>query len=353
LPPACIYSLKHFHSVFFEKYREAYPSLLLIEDCCDHFENFIQELESAYGDEEFMDDELLDALNENPFHHHEKIMDSTLDDNELEQNSSKDDIDLPSYEVDNNLQQSCQSSSDQDIYKDVLSSFPSFLSSSEFLIQEEICADQNFEFACIETLESHDLSIEVKNSVQQVCCLEFDEHVQQPSNDQDIEFFQSLDNSFSDIHEKPLVDICVDVDLATSIEDLQEHTNLVSDLDGMEDHIVAFPFKKDQPNEEEQSAIIFESISLLFVDQQEVMFHDFQDPLGSLLQASEKVEFVLFTNTGFGLRFHFELPFTQSFFMLVELNTSISQVVIYLIGYIGSSTSLDQIIYGSVRVGKV
>ena len=42
-----------------------------------------------------MDDELLDALNENPFHRHEKIMDSSMDDNKLEQNSSKDDIDLP------------------------------------------------------------------------------------------------------------------------------------------------------------------------------------------------------------------------------------------------------------------
>ena len=95
LSPACIYSLKDFHSLFFEKYRETYPSFLLISDCCDHFENCIQELESPYDDEDFMDDELLDALNENDFHRHEKIMNSTLDDSELEQNSSKDDIDLP------------------------------------------------------------------------------------------------------------------------------------------------------------------------------------------------------------------------------------------------------------------
>jgi len=79
-PHACIYSLKDFHLVCFEKYREAYPSFLLTKDCCDQLENFIQELESVYGDEEFMEDEILDALNENPFHHHEKIMDSTLDD---------------------------------------------------------------------------------------------------------------------------------------------------------------------------------------------------------------------------------------------------------------------------------
>lgn len=43
----------------------------------------------------------------------------------------------------------------------------------------------------------------------------------------------------------------------------------------MEDHNPAFPFKKDQLNKEGQSTIIFKSISLLFANQQEVMFHDF------------------------------------------------------------------------------
>ena len=70
------------------------------------------------------------------------------------------------HDSNDELQWPFQSSSDQDIYKYVLSNDPSFLSSSQCLIQEEICADLNFEFACIETLESHDLSVEVKNSVQ-------------------------------------------------------------------------------------------------------------------------------------------------------------------------------------------
>ena len=110
-----------FTQYFSKKYRETYPSFILIEDCCDHFENFIQELESAYGDQEFMDDEILDALNENHFHCHEKIMDYSIDDSKLEQNTSKDDIDLPSFKFDNNLQKYCQYSSDQEIYEDVLS----------------------------------------------------------------------------------------------------------------------------------------------------------------------------------------------------------------------------------------
>ena len=72
---------------------------------------------------------------------------------------------------------------------------------------------------------------------------------------------------------------------------MQEHTNLVSDLDDMEDNIVAFLFKKDQPNEEEQSSIIFESISLIFFYQREVMFHEFQDPFGILFKNQKRWRF--------------------------------------------------------------
>ena len=55
-----------------------------------------------------------------------------------------------------------------------MSNYPSSLSSSEFLIQEEICVDHNFEFTCEETLKSHDSFVEVKNSVKQIICLDFD-----------------------------------------------------------------------------------------------------------------------------------------------------------------------------------
>jgi hypothetical protein len=155
-PLACMYSLKDFHSIFFEKYRESYPSFLLIEDCCYHFENFIQELESAYDDEEFMDDEILDDLNENPFHHHEKIMDSTLDDIELEKNFSKDDSDLPSSKIGDNLQQSCFSFSAQDTYDNGYLIFP--------LLLDE---DPNFELVCIKIPKSHHSSIEFESNEKQ------------------------------------------------------------------------------------------------------------------------------------------------------------------------------------------
>lgn len=47
----------------FLKNIESHPSLPLIEDCCENFEVFIQNLENSYGDEEFMDEEILEALN--------------------------------------------------------------------------------------------------------------------------------------------------------------------------------------------------------------------------------------------------------------------------------------------------
>ena len=41
LPAVSICFLKNFHTVFYDKYKEDYPSLLLVQNCCDHFENFI------------------------------------------------------------------------------------------------------------------------------------------------------------------------------------------------------------------------------------------------------------------------------------------------------------------------
>jgi hypothetical protein len=145
LPPASIHSLRVFHSTFFEEYKESHPSLLLVKDCCHHFGNFIQELENAYGDEEFMDDELLDSLNENPFHYHEKIMDSTLDDSEIEKNPNNESYLTPS-EIYDNLQQSSHSFNKQDIYED------------DVFIDDEI----------IETLHANPFQhLDIQESVQQ------------------------------------------------------------------------------------------------------------------------------------------------------------------------------------------
>ena len=39
---ASICSLKGFHTIFFDNYKYNYPSLLLVQNCCVHFEVFFQ-----------------------------------------------------------------------------------------------------------------------------------------------------------------------------------------------------------------------------------------------------------------------------------------------------------------------
>jgi len=51
LTTSSICSLKNFHIVFHDKYKESYSSLLLIQNCCDNFESFIQYLEDYYDDD--------------------------------------------------------------------------------------------------------------------------------------------------------------------------------------------------------------------------------------------------------------------------------------------------------------
>lgn len=65
--PTSIYCLKYFHTMFFERYKESYPSLNLVQNCCRHAYSFIENLEKDYEDDEFMDDEIMEALYENTF----------------------------------------------------------------------------------------------------------------------------------------------------------------------------------------------------------------------------------------------------------------------------------------------
>ena len=42
LNPGSLFSLKNFHKVFYEHYKEYSPSLSLVENFCDQFDDFIQ-----------------------------------------------------------------------------------------------------------------------------------------------------------------------------------------------------------------------------------------------------------------------------------------------------------------------
>ena len=71
LLPTCIYCLKDFHAMFFEKYEDSYPTLNLVHDSCKYVDGFIESLEKYYEDDNFMDEEIMEALCENPFRQHE------------------------------------------------------------------------------------------------------------------------------------------------------------------------------------------------------------------------------------------------------------------------------------------
>ena len=43
-----LYSLKYFHATFFEKYKDSYPYLLLVEGCYKYVESFIWHMEGTW-----------------------------------------------------------------------------------------------------------------------------------------------------------------------------------------------------------------------------------------------------------------------------------------------------------------
>lgn len=91
LQPACIYCLKDFHAMFIERYKDSYPSLNLVHDCCKHAYSFIESLEKFYEDDNFMDDEIMEVLYENPFQQHEENLETSHQDDQgiLQQNQDQ------------------------------------------------------------------------------------------------------------------------------------------------------------------------------------------------------------------------------------------------------------------------
>ena len=66
--------------MFFERYKESYPSLNLVQNCCKHVYSFIENLERIYEDDDFMDNEIMEALYENPFQKHKESLVDTYQD---------------------------------------------------------------------------------------------------------------------------------------------------------------------------------------------------------------------------------------------------------------------------------
>ena len=64
LPIGRLSSLKDFHTIFHEHFERNYPSLLLLQDCCTHNREFIENVKDEYGDDQFLDEEVLEILHE-------------------------------------------------------------------------------------------------------------------------------------------------------------------------------------------------------------------------------------------------------------------------------------------------
>ena len=118
-PSGSLYSIEDLHKIFHEHFKDQYPSLLLVEDCCMHVKGFIGDLENMYIDDELVDEENLEILYDNPFQRKEIqtsflhiqensqwLIISSSTERYMSQNSdSTNYISFP--EVDDNLQQSC------------------------------------------------------------------------------------------------------------------------------------------------------------------------------------------------------------------------------------------------------
>jgi len=81
--------------MFIERYKDSYPSLNLVQDCCKHAYSFIESLEKFYEDDNFMDEEIMEALYENPFQQHtENLEDSHQDAQEILQQNQDQQVEI-------------------------------------------------------------------------------------------------------------------------------------------------------------------------------------------------------------------------------------------------------------------
>ena len=118
--------------------------MLLIQDYCTHDKEFIENLKDIYGDDQYMDEDILEILHEyldkkeiqTNFHdmqeNSQQLVMSSLTEVDISQNS-----DSTSYlyfpETDDSLQHSCLSLCDQERIWDCKSNYSSYYSSPECL----------------------------------------------------------------------------------------------------------------------------------------------------------------------------------------------------------------------------
>jgi hypothetical protein len=122
-----LYSLKDFQITLFKHYGESNPSFLVFEDCCEFCEHFIKYLENGFGNKEFMNDEIIEALYE--YSSQQKTISPPLAEDEADQEIvAKSHSPCPELDEDiqqdfqqDNVFQSCLSSPANDVVVQILS----------------------------------------------------------------------------------------------------------------------------------------------------------------------------------------------------------------------------------------
>jgi hypothetical protein len=111
-------------------------------------------------------------------------------------------------------------------------------------------------------------------------------------------------------------------------EDVKGCMNFFVDMHGrVYKPIVAISFDnilRTKEIEQEQQTLMNEACLSVFVHQEEMIFHGFQDTVVILLQSLVKEEFVSFISSDFGFNFCFQLP-SFTFVCLLKKNVSRGQ----------------------------
>jgi hypothetical protein len=363
-----LYSLKYFHITFFKHYGESDPSFLVFEDCCEFCEHFIKYLENVFGDEECMNDEIIESLYE--YSSQQQIVAPPLAEDEADQEIVVK-IHFPSPELDEDIQQdfqqdkvfqSCLSSPVNDVVVQILSGldmdedfetasmetsnnerttdiefqesnktvYATFQSeiekdNEEVVVLFDSFENHGFENASMRTLNCEIVHVVIFSHLQGDYEHELISiHSFESQNDSPQANFQKVNKTKPELFDEQ-EDSLDTHNMAVIFEDVQECMNVFVEKHGKVDKpIAAISFEnvlRTEEIEQEQQTLMNEVFLPVFVHQEEMIFHGFQDPVAILLHSSVKEEFVSFISSYFGFIFCFQLPFF-TFVCLLNKNVS-------------------------------
>jgi hypothetical protein len=135
-------------------------------------------------------------------------------------------------------------------------------------------------------------------------------HSFESQNDSPQANFQKVNKTKSELFDEQ-EDILDAHNMVVIFEDVQECMNIFVDMHGRVDKpIASISFEnvlRIEEIEKKQQTLMKEACLSVFVHQEEIIFHGFQDPVAILLQSSVKEEFS-FISSDFGFNLCFQLP---------------------------------------------